>query len=48
MKTSNRYIKINQGPTTAVYSYKVNGDTVGVRITHKELKPVLFRNGRKL
>lgn len=48
MKTPNRYIKIKQGPTTAVYSYKVSGDTAGVRITHKEPKPVLFRNGRKL
>ena len=48
MKTPDRYIKINQGPTTAVYSYKICGNTLGVIVTHHDPKPVLFRKARKL
>ena len=48
MKTPDRYIKITQGPTTAVYSYRLCGNTLGVIVTHKEPKPVLFRKGRRL
>lgn len=48
MKTPDRYIKITQGPTTAVYSLKMCGNTLGVIVTHKEPKPVLFRKGRRL
>ena len=47
MKTPDRYIKITQGPTTAVYSYRLCGNTLGVIVTHKEPKPVLFRRGRR-
>ena len=48
MKSASKYIKITQGPTTAVYSYKLCGNTLGVIVTHKEPKPVLFRKSRRI
>ena len=48
MKSASKYIKITQGPTTAVYSYKLCGNTLGVIVTHRDLKPVLFRKSRRI
>ena len=48
MKSASKYIKITQGPTTAVYSYRLNGNCLSVIVTHKDPKPVLFRKGKRI
>ena len=47
MKTPKNYIRVCQGPTTATYLYYAP-KIMAVEITHKPLKPVLFRKGRRL
>ena len=46
MKTPKNYIRVCQGPTTATYLYYAP-KIMAVEITHKPLKPVLFRKARR-
>lgn len=47
-KAPSKYIHIFQGPTTAVYSFKAGGTCLGIEVTHREPKPVLFRKGKTI
>lgn len=47
MRSPNKWIRVCQGPTTATYLYYAP-KILAVEITHKPLKPVLFRKGRRL
>lgn len=48
MKTPSKWIKVEQGPTTAVFRYQANSSVLSVSILHREPKPVLFRRSRRL
>jgi len=43
-----KWVRVIQGPTTAVFRYQAEKLVTAVRIIHKEPKPVLFRKGRRL
>ena len=46
MKSASKWIRVCQGPTTATYLYYAP-KIMAVEITHKSLKPVLFRKSRR-
>lgn len=48
MKSPTKFIKVRQGVTTVVYSFYAGGTSRGVKISHRDVKPVIFRVlGRK-
>lgn len=48
MKAASKWIRVMQGPTTAVFRYQANSSVLAISIMHRELKPVLFRKSRRL
>ena len=48
MKVPNKFVKISQGPTTIVYILYGGSASRNVKISHREVKPAIFRVvGRK-
>lgn len=48
MQAPSKFIKIRQGVTTVVYSFYGGGTTLKNFISHRDVKPVVFRTlGRK-
>ena len=48
MKAPSKFIKVRQGITTIVYSFYGANTTLAVQVSHREVKPVIFRTlGRK-
>ena len=48
MKAPSKFIKVRQGVTTVVYSLYGLNTTLAVQVSHRDVKPVIFRTlGRK-
>lgn len=48
MRVPDKWIRVVQGATTAVFRYQGNGAVLKVEILHREPKPVLFRKSRRI
>lgn len=48
MKAPKKWVKVSQGPTTAVYQLMGRESVLETIITHHWPKPVLFRKSRRL
>jgi len=48
MKAPSKFIKMRQGVTTIVYSFYDHGASRNTYVSHRDVKPVIFRTlGRK-